>query len=170
MAISRALNFPRGYFVGLKCFLLGISWLRFPDCNIFICWLLSATIQKYINTSKTEYCTPNRFQLLLVLFILVLHWTFGNIGIGNSVSALTSASALALRKCYFQLTRQRFWENRTFMPDTPKYSSFAVLCYLCKFTVFKVRIMATSIHIVHSEIARVRKYLCLKSHVKRDFT
>ena len=42
---------------------------------------------------------------------------------------------------------------------------------LCKFAVFKVRIMAISINIVHIEIAMVRKhYLLLKSHVKKDFT
>ena len=37
--ISRALNFSCGYFVGLRFFLVGLSWLGFPDCNIFRCWL-----------------------------------------------------------------------------------------------------------------------------------
>ena len=75
VVISRALNFSSWYFVGLKFVLVGISWLGFPDCNIFSCWLLSDRNQKYINTSKTKYAIPNRFQLflVLVLFILVLH-------------------------------------------------------------------------------------------------
>ena len=46
VVISRALTFPRGYFVGLKFFLMGISWYGFPDCNIFSCWLLSERTQK----------------------------------------------------------------------------------------------------------------------------
>ena len=49
VVISHALNFPLGYFLDLKFFLMGISWLRFPDCNIFSCWLLSDRNQKYIN-------------------------------------------------------------------------------------------------------------------------
>ena len=73
VVISGVLNFPRGYFVGLKFFLVGISWLGLPDCNIFSRWLLSDRNQKYINTSKTEYSIPNQFQLFLVLFKLVLH-------------------------------------------------------------------------------------------------
>ena len=75
VAISRVLNFPHEYFVGLKFFLVGISWLGLPDIfsNIFSCWLLSDRNQKYINTSKTEYSIPNQFQLFLVLFKLVLH-------------------------------------------------------------------------------------------------
>ena len=73
VVISWALNFLRGFFVGLKFFLVYISRLGFPDCNISSCWLLSERNQKYINISKTEYSIPNGFQLLLVLFILVLH-------------------------------------------------------------------------------------------------
>ena len=52
VVISLALNFPRGYFVSLEFFLVGISWLGFPDCNIFSCWLLSDRYKKYINNLK----------------------------------------------------------------------------------------------------------------------
>ena len=57
--------------MGLKFFLVGISWLGFPDCNIFS-WL-SDRNQKYINASKTEDFIPSRSQLSLFLLILVLH-------------------------------------------------------------------------------------------------
>ena len=48
-------KFFHGYFVGLTFFLFGVSWLGFPDCNIFSCWRFSDRNQKYINISKTEY-------------------------------------------------------------------------------------------------------------------
>ena len=105
---------------------------------------------------------------------LIYNWPFGNLGIGNSASAsaLASASASALRKFYFQLTKFFFFFFEKIEHLCPiRLNILRCALLLCKFAVFKVRIMAISIHIVHMEIAMVRKhYLLLKSHVKKDFT
>ena len=69
-----------------------------------------------------------------------------------SASALASASASALRKKFFQLTRDFF-------------EKIEHLCLMrlnilrCALLSQQVRIMAFSIHIVYTEIAMVRKHL-----------
>ena len=86
-------SFSRGYFVGLKCFLVGILWVQsffsgvlygskyFPRgyfvdhvVNFVIqrfslasCMRKSEKKQKYINTSQTMHSIPNRFEHLSVL-------------------------------------------------------------------------------------------------------
>ena len=82
-------RFSRGYFVGPKFFLVGISWVRtllswvfcgsnffyrgyFHDSKIFSCWLYKKNdeTQKYKNISQTAHPIPNQFQQWSVLIIL----------------------------------------------------------------------------------------------------
>ena len=103
---------------------------------------------------------------------LIYKWPFGNLGIGIGIG-ISISICIGIAKVLFSAYEVFFFfffeKIEHLCPIRLNILCCALL--LCKFAVFKVRIMAISIHIVHVEIAMVRKhYLLLKSHVKKDFT
>ena len=89
------------------------------------------------------------------------HW---QLGIGISISICIGIAKILVSAYEFF-----FLESRTFMSNTPKF--FVVLSYLCKSAVFKIRIMAISIHRLYRSCLGSNPFICFWNRMlKKDFT